>query len=83
MQIRYDSKMKRHNLIGNTSFTSCHVCYWMNMKDRVEFIRSNAATLACILLCFGPSKNELEKVPTVKLNTTRKFGVREVVTFFA
>ena len=32
------SDSESYTLIGNTPFTSCHVYYWMNQKECVEFI---------------------------------------------
>ena len=42
----------------------------MKKQKHVEFLWNNAYAIACILLCFGPSKENLGRVPTVKLNNS-------------
>ena len=73
-QIKYNSEPKNHKLIGNTLFTSCHVCYWMDVTQNVDIIRINEDALACVLLCFGPSTNKSEAMPTLKLSTGRDWS---------
>ena len=58
MHIDYEPKSKKHQLIGNTLFTLCHVLYWKEQSKSVEITRSYEDVCACVLVCFGPSDSE-------------------------
>ena len=72
-KIYFKSESESHAFVGNTPFTSCHVYYWMNKKEHVEFLWNNADAIACVLLCFGPSKENVGRVPPVKLNNSNSW----------
>ena len=57
LKIDYSTKnKKKHKLIGDTPFTSCHVLFWKNVEKEVEFIRSYTDVKTCVLMCFGPKE---------------------------
>ena len=53
---------KNHKMIGNTPFTSLHICYWFDIDESLSVTRVNKDALVCVMICFGPKGNESKTV---------------------
>jgi len=58
LEVDFQFKKKSHKMIGNTPFTSLHICYWLDNENFLTVTRVNKDALVCVMICFGPKESK-------------------------